>query len=279
MSDTSVEKLAHPDFYPAAKTRHSLRDLLAVEWMKVRLARSWWILLLAGLTMSLVTSYGYAVEGRNNLELLASGQGAPGWSGSVATVTSEVSRAWMMMFLFAGILGALTVSREFGNRTLGRSVLLLGSRRSLFQSKLAVAGLIGGGFGLVAAIGATVTPLAMMSPLGLDPVWTSDTTWTVVGVFACNVFAALAGVFVGWLITNPIGAITVVVGLTLLLDPGLQRLVPEAAKFLFTIALSSIYRDDKPELLGIVPAVLVVLAWLAVIGLLARRAVLRRDVD
>jgi hypothetical protein len=185
----------------------------------------------------------------------------------------------MMMFLFAGILGALTVAREYGNHTLTRTALLTGNRNRVFAAKVAGALGIGLGFGLVATAGAVIAPFAIMTPLGITPEWSAATTSTVLGVFASNVLAAIWGGFLGWIIRNPIGAIATVVCLTLLVDPGLQRLVPEFAQFLFTIALSSIYGDEKPVLLGVWAALACVLGWLAVTGFAASRLFAARDID
>lgn len=245
-------------------------DLISAELLKVRTGRTWWYLAAAGVAMCLLTSYGYAVDGRDQLA-----------QGGITTgeITANIARSWMMMFLFAGILGALSVVREYGGRTITRTALLAGSRSRVFAAKTTAGAAIGLAFGALAAVGAVLSPLAIMSTLGLTASWSTATTWVVVGVVACNVLAALWGGFLGWIIRNPIGAVATVVCLTLLVDPGLQRLVPEVAKFLFTIALSSLYGDEKPVLLGVWAAAACALVWLGVAGFSASRLFAARDID
>lgn len=244
-------------------------DLLTAELMKVRTGRTWWLLALAGVAMCVLTSYGYAVEGRAGGAL----------AGPPDEVTGSIARSWMMMFLFAGILGALSVSREFGSRTITRTALLGGGRQRVFAAKMVAAAGIGVAFGALAVVGAVLAPLVIMPPLGLTAAWSPAVTWTVVGVFASSVFAAVWGGFLGWLVRNPIVAVGAVVCLTLLVDPGLQRLAPEVAQYLFTIALSSLYGDQKPVLLGAGAALACVAAWLAGTGVLAGRLFASRDID
>lgn len=61
-------------------------------------------------------------------------------------------------------------------------------------------------------------------------------------------------------------------------EPAIQRLVPDVAQFLFTIALSSVYRDGKPDLLPVGAALGVCAVWIAGLGLAARTSFFRRDV-
>lgn len=245
-----------------------MRDLLAAELQKIRAGRVWWGLLVGGFALCILTSYGYVVDGRNSLPR----------NGSPATITSDVVRSFMMMFLFTGVLGAIVVSREYGSRTIIRTTLLTGSKGRVFVAKTVATALTGAGFGLVAVIGAIAVPFLVMPPLGVTPTWSADATWTVVGVFACTVLAGLWGGFLGWIVRSPIGAVSAVIGLTLLIDPAVQRLVPSVAKFFFTIALSAVYRDPKPDLLAPWSALVVVALWLVAVGFVGRRLFAARDV-
>lgn len=97
-------------------------------------------------------------------------------------------------------------------------------------------------------------------------------------MFACNVLAAPWGVFIGWIVRHQIGAVGALMALTLLLDPALQRLVPDVAKYLLTIAMSSVYRDVHTDLFSPGTALLVIAGWLGVAGLAAHRLFRSRDI-
>ncbi len=57
-----------------------------------------------------------------------------------------------------------------------------------------------------------------------------------------------------------------------------MRLIPEVGKFLMTIAMSSVFRDGKPELLSEPVAFLVIGGWLAIAWFGARKLFLTRDI-
>ncbi len=243
-------------------------DLVRGEWLKARTGRAGIITLGSGLSMCLLISYGYASEGDTNLTAGLT---------DLATVTNDIARAWMMLFLFASIFAALLVTREYSSGTMARSVLLGGNRSRVFLAKLLAgtgAGII---FGLLSALFAAISPWLLLSTYGRETAWTEETTLTVAGVFLCNVLAALWGVTLAWVIRNQVAAVLTIMTLTMLVDPGLQRLVPDASSYLFTIALSSIYRDGKPELLSVPIAFLVIAGWLVVAGFVGRKAFLSRD--
>ncbi|BFO21399.1 hypothetical protein SHKM778_77870 [Streptomyces sp. KM77-8] len=98
------------------------------------------------------------------------------------------------------------------------------------------------------------------------------------GVFTVTLLAAPWGVLLGWIIRHQVVLVAVLLGQALLIDESLLRLVPSVGRFMLTIAMSSVYRDGKPELLSVPVALLVIAVWLAVAGVVARRVVLRRDV-
>ena len=109
--------------------------------------------------------------------------------------------------------------------------------------------------------------------------WTQEATWTLLGVVASIVLATLWGQALGWIIRTQTAAVLVVVLLVAVLEPAVQHLAPSASKFLFTVALSSLYRDNKPELLDVWPATVVALAWLVALTLGAHHALRARDVQ
>lgn len=229
-------------------------------------ARSVSLVLLAwfALVMSGVTAYGYAVIGADTGE-------AP------ELVVDDVVRAWMMTFLFSGIFAALYIGREFDSRVINRTLLLTGTRARVLTTKLAVTTLSGVFFALLAGIGAVASALILPALVGLDTAWSDEVTWTLLGVMACCVLSAWWGGAIALCVRRQIVAVLVVVGFCLLIDPGLQRIWPDAANGLFTIALSSLYLDPKPDLLPVPAAALVAIAWVLAPAAFGAWRFLRKD--
>ncbi len=245
-----------------------MRNLVAGEARKALTGRIWWYLPLAGAWLCLITTFGYVSKGE---KAIASGATA-------LAVGQDVARAWMMMFLLAAVFGAVAVTRDYGSGTMVRSVLLAGSRTRLFGAKLIVATVAGALFGLFAAALGTASVYLAPTPFGFDAAANGETALILFGVFACCTLAGPWGALVGWIVRNQTAAVVTLLGLTLLVDPGLQRIVPDAAKYLLTIAMSSVYRDVKPDLLSLPMAYAVITAWLAVAFVVGRRLVRTRDI-
>ncbi len=90
--------------------------------------------------------------------------------------------------------------------------------------------------------------------------------------------ASVFGFFVGVLARNSTLTLLILLLQTLLLDPGLQRIWPDVAKYLFTIALSSIYRDVLPDILPLAAGAAVAGAWIVVLGAIAWTSFSRKDI-
>ncbi|OEJ26164.1 hypothetical protein AR457_18455 [Streptomyces agglomeratus] len=246
-----------------------MRDLITAEWRKATTGRTWWILAGLGVLMSLTSGFGFASQGD---AAITTGAASP------SAVTDDVVRAWMMTFLFSSLFGALLVTREYASGSITRSVLLSGTRGRLFAAKLTVATLSGVLYGLLAAALAALCAYATLNHFGHSPEWTTETTLIALGVLACNVLAAAWGAFLGWIVRHQTATVVLLMALTLLVDPGVQQLAPDVAKFLLTIAMSSVYRDAKPDLLSVPVALLVIGGWLTAAGFAARKLLFTRDV-
>ncbi|MBD0706876.1 MULTISPECIES: ABC transporter permease [unclassified Streptomyces] len=245
-----------------------MSDALRGEWAKAWSGRAWIMLLSFAVYMSLLTSFGYASEGRD---------GITAGTTDISAVTDDVVRAWMMTFLLSSLFGAIAVSREYTSGSISRSVLLTGRRR-LFVAKATVSAAVGALFGLVAIALAVASAWGLLGMYGLRPEWTTETTLIALGVFVCNVLAAPWGAFLGWIIRHQIGSVIAVMAMTLLVDPGLQRLVPGLSKYLLTIAMSAVYRDVNHDLLSPQAALLVIAGWLAAAGFAGYRLLRTRDI-
>jgi len=242
------------------------RNTVRAELRRALQGRQLVSLAVGALALCLLTSYSLAAKAQ-------SGGSADG----AATLTEGQARSWMMTFLLAGIFGSMLFTRDARTGALTRSILM-GSRAVVFGAKVLVSAVAGLGFGVFAAVMAWGTTVAVDGALGVRYLWTTEATLIVLGVVACCVLAAVFGFFVGVLLRS--GTVTLLVLLlqTLLVDPGLQRIWPDGAKYLFTIALSSIYRDVLPGILPLAAGAAVAAGWLAVLGVLAWARFSRKDV-
>lgn len=246
-----------------------MRDVIAAEWRKAWTGHAWWALALVGVVLSVLASSGFAVEAKSQL--------AEGRT-DLVVVTDELVRSWFMLLLFSALFGALLVTKEYGSGAIGRSVLLSGARDRLFAAKLVVGTAMGVLYAVLATVLAAATPSVFLPGIDRAPEWSGDATLTLVGVFTVTVLGAPWGVLIGWLLRNQAAAVATLLGLTLLVDESLLRLAPDIGRFTMTIAMSSVYRDGKPELLSVPVALLVIAAWLALAGYFSRRFLLTRDV-
>ncbi|WP_116246382.1 ABC transporter permease [Nocardiopsis sp. FIRDI 009] len=244
-------------------------NVIAAEARKLAGTRTWLYVALGGVALGLSASYGFAAEVEDASALTPE---------ATATVTESVIRAWMMMHLFASILGAVMVTREYNSGTVSRSVLLSGGRDRLFAAKTVVGTGAGVLLGAATAGVALASPYVFMPMNGMDPEMTTTAYQTALGVFAVTALAAPFGVFLGWLIRNQVATVLVLALVTVGLEPYLLRAVPEVAKYLMSIAMSSVYLDGKPELLSVPAALAVIGGWLAVTGLAGNRLLTSRDV-
>ncbi|MEV7545209.1 ABC transporter permease [Streptomyces sp. NPDC089915] len=246
-----------------------MRNVISGEWMKAWTGRTWLILASAGIFMSLLTSFGYASQGD---EAVAAGRT------TAAAVTDDIVQAWMMTFLMSAVAGGILVTREYTSGAIARSVLLSGGRLRLLSGKALVATAVGVLNGLLAIGLAVACAFLLPGHFGYGTDWTGHTTRIALGVLAVNAIAAPWGALLGWIIRNQLATVVTVMATTLLVDPGVQELAPKAAKYLPTIAMSSVYLDGKPELLSVPLALAVLAGWLAAAGLTARKLLLSRDV-
>ncbi|MGW6542734.1 ABC transporter permease [Streptomyces massasporeus] len=246
-----------------------MRNVVAAEWSKAWTGRAWWTLAVIGVFLGFLASTGYVAQAD---ESIARGQE------TIETVTDQVVRSWFMLLLFSALFGAIFVTKEYNSGAIARSVLLSGGRRRLLGAKLLVGTGMGVVFALLAAGLAAASPQVFLSTTEHQPVWTGETTLTLVGVFVVTVLGAPWGVLLGWIIRNQTATVAVLLGLTLFVDEALLRLLPAVGKFTMTIAMSSVYRDGKPELLSVPLALVVIGAWLAAAGFAARKLLLTRDV-
>lgn len=239
-------------------------NMIRAESLRARQGKNWKVLLITGTALCLLASYGVAAAAKTTPM-------------PPHVLTESMARSWMMMYLLAAIFGSQIFTRELQTGAVARGVLIAG-RAKVLQAKAVVVAVSGLIFGLVAAVLAYATTFGITKALNLPFEWTREATLIVTGIVACNVLAALMGIFVGFITRNANGALGLLCIMTLLVEPGLQRLFPTQAQYLFTIALSALYRDVNTPLLTVPVAAIVAAAWLALAGFFAVTLFRDRDV-
>lgn len=245
-----------------------MRDLIGAEWMKAWTGRTWYVLFGLGTFVVLLSNLGLASQGAQRLDTDA----------GAATLTDDLVRNLFAMLLFAALFGAIAACREQASGAWSRSVLVSRSRDRLLAAKLIVVTGVGLLFGVLAVALAVGSTVALLSLHGHHAQFTRETWLILLGVFVVNVLAAPWGLLIGMIVRHQVAAVAVVMALCLLVEPALQHLVPAVAKFLPTIAMSSVYRDVQPDLLPIPLALAVIAGWLVALGILARGLLSVRDI-
>ncbi|MBO2528660.1 MAG: ABC transporter permease [Thermobifida fusca] len=245
-------------------------NVLLAEGRKALTGRSWLYLLGGGILFGVTVAYGYATSVEDTAAVTTQVR---------ASVTEEVIRAWMTMHLFSTLFGAVFVAGEYHTGTISRSVLLSGGRGRLFAAKMIVGTVMGVLFGLVAAGAALLSPLVFIPTFAdFSPEWTTVGWQTALGVFAVTALGTCWGVALGWVVRHQVASVLIIVLLTLGLEPYLLRAVPEVAKYLLTIAMSSVYLDGKPELLSVPAALAVICGWIVATGAAGYQLLRTRDI-
>lgn len=243
-------------------------DLVKAEWLKMWNGRLWWVLSAFTLVMSSTACFGFVSQFRQQL---ASGQTTP----QVATTT--LVNCWFMVELAAAVLAMVSVTREFGNGAICRSVLLSGGRARVYTAKLLAAAATGAAFALVTGVLAAASPWVFLAGTGYRPVWTGQATGTLLGVMAVVFAGAVWGSSLGLLIRNQTAAVVVMLFNTWLVSGALFRLAPSVGRFTIDEAMAAVYRDTAPGLLPVSAALAVLAGWLVLAAAAGRRQFLHRD--
>jgi ABC-2 type transport system permease protein len=204
-------------------------------------------------------------------------------------VLTDMLGAGFFMHAISLLLGILIVTSEFRHGTITPSLLVVPNRITLTLAKLLAALVIGVIIGLLTALlisGATALVLAIR---GLDTNTDFSTFLELVagGTLAASLWAGL-GVGIGALVRNQVGAIIgVLVWLFVLegligLIPGLDEIVPKYGLNGVRVGLTGADDGgggpDAVELLGQVPAGLVMVGYVAVFMAAGLFMMRRRDI-
>ena len=282
-----------PAVSPARQGSHgvSFAGVIRSEWIKLRSLRStfWCAVIIVVLNVA-VSPLLLAVLPADRLP---SGPGLLSYLVSAITVGSGFSS------LVAAVIGALTITGEFGTGMIRSTFAAVPKRIPALAAKALVLGLAVFAVAAVSVALATLVVLAQASGRGLDPDLDGAFWLALLGDAGYLALISLMALAIGAIIRNTAGAIATVVGLILVL-PNVAALVSTLAKvtwlqnvgeFLPSTAGSRIYaypsdaldaltRQVQPDTILLEPwqGLLVLLAWIVALAVVAVVLVRRRDV-
>jgi ABC-2 type transport system permease protein len=184
------------------------------------------------------------------------------------------SRAGM---LFAGLAGAIAITAEIRYGTIRPTLLVTPRRGPVLAAKLAISALVGIVFGLLAELLMAADAAVGFAARGIDNQLTGgDYLQLLAGGAAAAAFWATAGVGLGALVRNQVGALVGLCAWMFIVESTSESFVPGFGRFLpggAGLALAG-NSDELPAAVG---ALLLVL-YTAAAAAAGWRATLRRDI-
>jgi ABC-2 type transport system permease protein len=184
------------------------------------------------------------------------------------------SRAGM---LFAGLAGAIAVTAELRYGTIRPTFLVTPRRSPVLAAKLAISGLVGLGFGLLAELLMTAAATVGFAARGIDNQLTSgDYLQLLTGGAAAAALWATIGLGIGALLRDQVGAVVGLCAWMFLVESLSEGFVPDAARLMpggTGLALAG-NSDELPAAL----AALLLSLYAAIAATAGWRATLRRDI-
>lgn len=202
--------------------------------------------------------------------------------GSKAFIATAADQQSLMAFagnafMGAALFGAVATAREFGHATVVPT-FLTSPRRALTMTAQATAVMLAGA--LLSIVGAVTVVAAVAIGLRFTDYGLLTSAGDIVRVVAASALTGAAGAAlgagVGWLVRNPGGAVTLVVGLLFICPPLVVQLTPEAALWVPTAlawVISGVSTDQT-----VPTALLAVVLWAVLPVLAGLLSVERRDV-
>jgi ABC-2 type transport system permease protein len=135
--------------------------------------------------------------------------------------------------LFAGLAGAIAITAEIRYGTIRPTFLVTPRRGPVIAAKLAVSALVGVGFGLLAEALMSAAATAGLAARGITNQLTGgDYLQLLTGGAAAAALWAAAGVGVGALVRNQVGAIVGLCAWMFIIEAVTEGFVPDAARYL-----------------------------------------------
>jgi len=265
-----------------------MRAALVTEYRKLVTTRVWWVLLVV---MVLYMGFLSAVMG-----WAFSQGGGTGPDGEVPVSGEGVVRAVYTIavtfgYVFPLVVGALGVSSEFRHQTITPTLLAQPRRTVVLTAKMVAGGVLGIAFGVAgtaASVGAGAGVLALLGePTYLD----EGSTWRILAQSALALAIwALVGVGFGWVLTQQVAVVVVLLAFTQFVEPvlrfvlaqaswgeGIARYLPGAAGE--AVSGGSLYAEvGAGTLLPWWQGLLVLVGYAVVFAVIGRLTTLRRDI-
>lgn len=200
-------------------------NLIRSEWTKLRTVRSTWIAALSAVAAGVALS----VLGATDLLSTPASDLPADWD-----PTSASLKGFLFAQLIIGMLGALSVTPEFGTGLVGTSMVFVPSRSRLLAAKAAVVTAIGLAVGLVTTLLSFTVVQLMLTSADLPAAGVTDpgVAGALVGATLYLTLIALVGLAVGALARSATTSLAVLVG-ALLLVPALGPSLPGVLGDLF----------------------------------------------
>jgi ABC-2 type transport system permease protein len=181
--------------------------------------------------------------------------------------------------LFAGLVGALSITSEIRHGTIRPTFLVTPRRGRVVAAKIVASGVVGIVFGLVAvgvALGVGSAALAARGiPITLE---SSDYTLMPAGGIAAAALWAPIGVGLGALLRNQVATLVAIFLWLFFIENLLVDFVPGAGKFAPGAAAAAITGLDPDRLLAPALGALLLVAYAAAFAAAGSLATVRRDV-
>jgi ABC-2 type transport system permease protein len=135
--------------------------------------------------------------------------------------------------LFAGLVGAIAITAEIRYGTIRPTFLVTPRRGPVIAAKLAVSGLVGIVFGVLAELLMTGAAIVGFAARGIDNELTGgDYLQLLIGGATAAAFWAAAGVGVGALVRNQVGAVVGLCAWMFIVESVSEGFLPGAARFM-----------------------------------------------
>ena len=244
---------------------------ISSEWLKATSTRMWWILIMVGVFLvglNVVTT------------VLVSGQpDLPGLDNPIA-----MRQLWSILgsaSVIALMLGIVSITGEYRHLTITDSFLTEPRRLRFLVAKGAVQVILGILLAVVSAGIGLALALALLPLQEHSPVDFGQIGQIVAGAALCYALYALLGLAIGSLITNQVVAILVTLLWVVLIEALVVGLLPQVGKWLPGGAAASVLQGttiDGEDLLPVWMGALVLFGYAVVLGAIAARTTLRRDI-
>ncbi|MDD2857921.1 MAG: ABC transporter permease [Candidatus Nanopelagicales bacterium] len=264
----------------AAAGHLSFVRVLRSEFIKLRSLRSTWVMLASMLVLFI--AFG-AIAALASTGAIDSANGGPPRSAFIDPVTTVLAGGGFAVLIMS-VLGVLSGAREYGSGMIRTSLTFVPKRLPVLWAKVLVLIAFVVPVAVLAALGAFVLGMALLSGAGSDTVTLGDPDAQRVLIGTCAYITGLAviGLALGMAMRSMPGAIATVIGGVLILPALLTALLPDAwrsvLKFLPSNAAAAFTEVRvRADMLELGPGIIVFTAWVILSVVVAAVLLARRD--